>query len=111
MPTTSEPAPARPVRNLRLHALPVRACAAWRASQTKQPLSCLTRLGGRKACVTKQSVQQGRRYQLTLRTDPANGAAQQEVDGIVASFSSFPVNFICLGQSNKGNAPADGSCY
>ena len=66
---------------------------------------------GGKACVTKQSVQQGRRYQLTLRTDPANGAAQQEVDGIVASFSSFPVNFICLGQSNKGNAPADGSCY
>ena len=25
----------------------------------------------------------------------------------VASFSSFPVNCICLGQSNKGNVPAD----
>jgi hypothetical protein len=66
---------------------------------------------GGKACVTKQSVQQGRRYQLTLRSDPTNGAAQQEVDAIVASFNSFPVNFICLGQSNKGNAPADGSCH
>ena len=64
-----------------------------------------------KACVTKQSVQQNRRYQLTLRSDLNNGAAQQEVDAIVAGFSVFPVNFICLGQSNKGNAPADGTCY
>ena len=70
-----------------------------------------TYTAGGKACVTKQSVQQGRRYQLTLRNDPAKGAAQQEVDAIVASFNAFPVNFICLGQSNKGDAPVDGSCY
>ena len=66
--------------------------------------------GGR-ACLTKQTVQQNRRYQLTVRTDPTNAALQEEAEAIMSAFNVFPVNFICLGQSNKGTAPADGSCY
>lgn len=64
-----------------------------------------------KACVTKQTVQQNRRYQLTVRSDPTNAALQEDAEAIVSAFNVFPVNFICLGQSNKGSAPADGSCY
>ena len=68
---------------------------------------------GGQVYVTKQAVAQKRRYQLTVRSTAGRTDAtlQEELEAIVALFQVFPINFICLGQSNGGSRPADGSCY
>ena len=70
-------------------------------------------LAAGKECASKQTVLQNRLYQLTVRSDTPSmsPALREEVDGIVAAFNAFPVNFIGIGQSNGGKVPADGSCY
>ena len=61
------------------------------------------RAGGSR-CVTKLGVQQNRRYELTASAAGEPGA-EAEMEAIVASFNVFPVNAICISQSNKGNVP------
>jgi len=60
----------------------------------------------------KLGVQQNRVYQLALAL-PASPSAELEAEAasIVESFKVFPVNIICLSQSNKGAVPVGGSCY
>ena len=86
MPTTSEPAPARPVRNLRLHALPARACVCRVASEPNKATTELPDPARGEEGVRHQAERAAGQagYQLTLRSDPTkreySGTAQQEVD-------------------------------
>ena len=60
----------------------------------------------------KLAVSQNRIYALTVRTKAgASDEVEAEAAAIVSSFKAFPVNIICLSQSNAGSVPAPGSCY
>lgn len=60
----------------------------------------------------KLGLQQNRLYSLSVSTQgSATADVRSEVEQIVASFKAFPVNIICIGQSNGGTIPAPGSCY
>ena len=60
----------------------------------------------------KLSVQQSRSYMLTVTLpDQATSEVQVEADAIIQSFKAFPINIICLSQSNSGTEPVAGSCY
>ena len=73
--------------------------------------------------ILKIGVQQDRLYQLRVESKIKNHVdrgnlegeiereIEREIEGIVDSFQVFPVNFICLGISNKGQVPAPGTCY
>ena len=60
----------------------------------------------------KLDAKQGRTYQLAL-TLPPNPSAElkAEADALLQSFKCFPVNAICISQSNGGSPPVGGTCY
>ena len=73
---------------------------------------------GARRGIVKLGVQQDRLYALRAVAEArelSNGASgaslQADIDTIVSSFSAFPINFICMGQSNAGKVPVAGSCY
>ena len=53
--------------------------------------------------------------EFTVLKGPRPGSASADVKAealsLVESFKSFPVNIMCVTQSNGGNIPASGSCY
>jgi hypothetical protein len=61
----------------------------------------------------KLGVQQNRVYQLAiaLPSSPSSAEVEAEAAGILDSFKCFPINIICISQSNKGIVPVAGSCY
>ena len=61
----------------------------------------------------KLGVQQNRVYQLAiaLPSSPSSAEVEAEAAGILDSFKCFPINIICISQSNQGTAPVAGSCY
>lgn len=68
--------------------------------------------GGKSTSTVKLGLQQGRLYALeVVMPDAAAADVRSEADAIVSSFKVFPVNMICIGQSNKGTVPVPGSCY
>ena len=61
---------------------------------------------------TRLGVYQGRLYSLAVDLPSSPSAAlQEEANRLIASFKAFPVNIICLSQSNGGSTPVSGSCY
>jgi hypothetical protein len=56
-------------------------------------------VGGR-AGVAKLGVQQDRLYRLVIEADELDS----DVEAIIQSFQCFPINFICMGRSNAGQA-------
>ena len=62
--------------------------------------------------LVKIGVQQGRTYTLAvdLAAEPS-ATARTEAISLVDSFKCFPVNIICITQSNGGTTPVPGSCY
>lgn len=76
-------------------------------------------LVGAKPAIAKLAVIQNRLYCIKVKANKKASASffdepstlQVDMESIVASYNAFPVNFICLGQSNKGNIPTAGSCY
>ncbi len=66
--------------------------------------------GGTRA--VKYGVQQDRRYALSIVTSAnAGDDVKAEVESILTSYNVFPVNMICISQSNAGSTPVAGSCY
>ena len=62
----------------------------------------------------KLGVQQNRVYQLAIAlpsSGPSSAEVEAEAAGILDSFKCFPINIICISQSNQGIAPVAGSCY
>jgi hypothetical protein len=61
---------------------------------------------------TRLGVYQGRLYSLAVDLpSSASAALQDEANALISSFKAFPVNIICLSQSNGGSTPVSGSCY
>jgi hypothetical protein len=60
----------------------------------------------------KLDAKQGRTYTLavSLPAKPADDL-RSEADSLLKSFKCFPVNIICVTQSNSGATPVSGSCY
>lgn len=58
------------------------------------------------------SAKQGRTYYLAVSL-PAKPSAGLEAEAklLLDSFKAFPVNIICITQSNSGTSPVPGSCY
>ena len=58
------------------------------------------------------TAKQGRVYSFAVST-PSSPSATLEADAqaLLTSFKAFPVNIICITQSDSGTAPVPGSCY
>ena len=63
--------------------------------------------GGESESVVKLALQQGRLYELSV-TIPAGA---NEVDTILQSFKTYPLNIGCLSASNRGGSFLPGVCY
>ena len=60
----------------------------------------------------KLDAKQGRTYMLAVSLPaPSSSEVQTEADALVESFKCFPINIICITQSNSGTTPVAGSCY
>ena len=62
--------------------------------------------------LVKMDAKQGRTYKLAVALPAkASPELQAEARELISSFKCFPVNAICIGQSNSGATPVAGSCY
>ena len=55
----------------------------------------------------RANVVSSRLYKL----DAVDGGDAPELRSIIDSFTAWPTNLICQGQSNSGSVPVAGSCY
>ena len=70
------------------------------------------RLANGGTTLVKLDAKQSRTYTIAA-TLPSSASADVKAEALslVESFKSFPVNIMCVTQSNGGNIPASGSCY